>query len=419
MDIARPSQAAAKKRRRIILGAAGLGAVLLITLGLSRLKPAAPSVERATVWIDTVKRGPMLRQVRGLGTLVPEEIRWIPAQTEGRVERLVLLPGTAVKPDTVILELSNPELELLASDADQALRAAQASYTELKVRLESQLLDQTAAAARVKADFHQARMRADADEQLAKNGLIADITMKLSQVTAEELDNRDELEQKRLAIAGEAIEAQLAVQQAQVEQRRAPARLRRRQVQALKRQGGHGRHPAAAPRRGGPARHPRHEPRAGRPARAAEGGGDGSRRPRPRTSRSARRRASTRATASSRRTSLRVDPAVAERHRDRRRRPRRRAAQGRAPRPLRGRHHRAGAPRPTCSSWAGPHRDRRTAWSASSGSEREEAEATRVKVKLGRSSVNTVEIVEGLKEGDQVILSDTSAWDAFDRIRLN
>ena len=172
----------------------------------------------------------MLRKVRGLGTLVPEEIRWIPAQTEGRVERRVLLPGAEVKPDSVILELSNPELELLASDADQILRGAQASFTELKVRLESQFMDQTATAARVRSEYHQARLRADADGQLAEQGLIADITMQLSKVTAEELDNRNKLEQQRLGIAREAIEAQLAVQKTVVEQRarhRAPARATR------------------------------------------------------------------------------------------------------------------------------------------------------------------------------------------------
>ncbi|MFI5008540.1 MAG: RND transporter, partial [Solirubrobacterales bacterium] len=196
VDIARPSQARQKKIRRILIGSGSLAAVLLITLGLSRLRPAAPLVENP--WIDTVKRGPMVRQVRGLGTLVPEEIRWIAAVSEGRVERLVILAGTPVKVDTVILELSNPELELQALDAESQLRAAEASLTELRVRLESQHLDQEAAAARVKADFHQARMRADADEELAKNGLIADINLKVSQVTADELGNRDRIERKRL-----------------------------------------------------------------------------------------------------------------------------------------------------------------------------------------------------------------------------
>ena len=135
MDIARPSQAGKKKMLRILYGGAGILAVLLVTLGLSRLKPAAPTVERGSVWIDTVKRGPMLRQVRGLGTLVPEEIRWIPAETTGRVEKIVLRPGTPVKADTVILVLSNPQVELDALDASWQLKAAEAEQTEAAKRV--------------------------------------------------------------------------------------------------------------------------------------------------------------------------------------------------------------------------------------------------------------------------------------------
>jgi HlyD family secretion protein len=234
VDIARPDLLEKKKRRRVAWGAAAGAAIVLLTVGVSRLKPAAPTVERATVVIDTVKRGEMVREVRGLGTLVPEEIRWIPAVTDARVERLVLLPGTKVTPDSVILELSNPELEIQALDAESQARAAEARYTELKVRLESQNLDQRAVAARVEAEAKQARLQADADEELARNGLIAGLTLKLSQSAADELENRRQIEQQRLAIAGEAIEAQLRVQQAEVEQRRAQARLRRSQVEALR-----------------------------------------------------------------------------------------------------------------------------------------------------------------------------------------
>jgi HlyD family secretion protein len=191
MDVARsPEILRQKKRRRTIYAVAGGAAILLVTLGLARLKPAARSVERTSVWIDAVKRGPMLRQVRGLGTLVPEEIRWIPAQTQGRVERLVTLPGSEVKADTIVLELSNPEVEMQALDAEASLRAAQAAYVELKVRLNSGRLDQEAAAARVQADYSQARMQADAEAQLAEQGLIASLTLKRSQVTADELANR-------------------------------------------------------------------------------------------------------------------------------------------------------------------------------------------------------------------------------------
>jgi HlyD family secretion protein len=233
VDIARPDLLERKKARRIAWGAAGTVALALLTIGVSRLKPAAPSVERATVVIDTVKRGEMVREVLGLGKLVPEDIRWIPAQTQARVERLVLLPGTKVTADSVVLELSNPELETQVRDAESQARAAEARYTELGVRLESQLLDQRAVAARVSAESRQARLRADADAELAKNGLIAALALKLSQSAADELEHREHIEQQRLAIAGQAIEAQLRVQQAEVEQRRELARLRRSQVEAL------------------------------------------------------------------------------------------------------------------------------------------------------------------------------------------
>jgi len=222
-----------RKRIRQAAYAGGALALLLVTLGLSRLKPAAPSVDRSGVLIDAVKRGPMLREVRGLGTLVPEDVRWIPAAAEGRVERILILPGTFVKADSVILELSNPELELQALDAESQLRQAEAQYTELKVRLQSQQLDQKAAAARVQADFEQAKMQADTNTELARQGLIADLTRKLSDVAARELNNRNGIEQERLSIASEAVEAQLAVQRALVAQRRAEARLRRSQVKAL------------------------------------------------------------------------------------------------------------------------------------------------------------------------------------------
>jgi HlyD family secretion protein len=417
MDIARPSQAAAKRRKRILMGAAGLAAVLLITLGLSRLKPAAPSVERATVWIDTVKQGEMLRQVRGLGTLVPEEIRWIPAQTEGRVERRVLLPGAIVKPDSVILELSNPELELAAMAADQELRAAQASYTELKVRLESQFMDQTAAAARVKAEYHQARMRADADKLLAEQGLIADITMQLSKVTAEELQNRNELEQKRLSIAREAIEAQLAVQRTVVEQRQANARLRRSQYNALKLKAGMDgvlqQLPVEVGQRVTPGTNLARVAQPGKlkaVVRIAE-------------TQAKDVQIGQKATVDTRNGVIeahvmRVDPAVengtvaVDLYLD--------GALPKGARPDLSVDGTIELERLTNVLYVGrPAQGQADSlvslFLLTDGSN----EANRVKVKLGRTSVNTVEILSGLKIGDQVVLSDTSAWDAFDRIRLN
>jgi len=417
MDIARPSQAAAKRRRRILMGAGGLAAVLLITLGLSRLKPAAPSVERATVWIDTVKQGEMLRNVRGLGTLVPEEIRWIPAQTEGRVERRVLLPGAVVTPDSIILELSNPELELLASDADQALRAALASYTELKVRLESTYMDQTAVAARVKAEYHQARMRADADKQLADQGLIADITMQLSRVTAEELENRNKIEQQRLAIAREAIEAQLAVQRTVVEQRQATARLRRAQYNALKLKAGMDgvlqQLPVEVGQRVTPGTNLARVAQPGKlkaVVRIAE-------------TQAKDVQIGQKASVDTRNGVIeahvmRVDPAVengtvaVDLYLE--------GALPKGARPDLSVDGTIELERLTDVLYVGrPAQGQADSLVSLFRLEETGGEANRVKVKLGRTSVNTVEIVSGLKVGDQVVLSDTSAWDAFDRIRLN
>ena len=234
MDIPRPHAARQRRRRQIVIASVAAVLVAATTMALANLKPAAPTVSRSAVVIDTVQRGPMVRQVRGLGTLVPEEVRWIPAATDGRVERIVVQPGTRVEADTVLIELSNPEVELRAIEAESQARAAEAAYNELRVRLESQRLDQEAAAARVQAEMQQARMRAEADDELARNGLVADMTRKISRSTAEELSHRVTIEQKRLAIAREAIAAQLQVQAAEVEQRRALARVRRGQLHGLK-----------------------------------------------------------------------------------------------------------------------------------------------------------------------------------------
>src|SRR5580700_9078479 len=155
MDVARPSNRRRKRIRQTIYGIIALAVVGLITLGLSRLRPAAPSVERATVWIDTVKRGPLLREVRGLGTLVPEDIRWIPATTQGRVERILLHPGTAVKAESVILELSNFQLDQELQDADLKAQAAEASLQNLRVQAHNDYLQQQAAAASISADYHK------------------------------------------------------------------------------------------------------------------------------------------------------------------------------------------------------------------------------------------------------------------------
>src|SRR4029077_15275285 len=198
MDIPRPDVAAKKRKRRIItISAVALG-LILATIGLSRLKPAVPTVDRSTVWIDTVKRGPMVRQVRGLGTLVPENIRWIPANVEGRVEKIIVWPGTHVEADTVILELTSPELEQSANDAESKAKAAEAELTTLRATLKREVLDQESTTARVHSEYEQAKMERQTNDQLAKNGLVADLVYKTSKVKEAELANRDSIETKRL-----------------------------------------------------------------------------------------------------------------------------------------------------------------------------------------------------------------------------
>src|SRR5881398_2871757 len=233
MDIARPSNARQKRIRQILYVTIGLAAVGLITLGLSRLKPAAPTVDMGVVWPDTVKRGPMVRQVRGLGTLVPEDIRWIPATTQGRVEKIILRPGTTVKPDSVILELTSPELEQAAHDAELQATAAEAELTTLRATLQRSLLDQEATTAKVKSDYEQAKMERETNDQLAKNGLVAELQYKTSKVKEAELANRNEIEQKRLQFAHESIDPQVASKQAAVDQAKELAKLKADQVEAL------------------------------------------------------------------------------------------------------------------------------------------------------------------------------------------
>jgi HlyD family secretion protein len=235
MDIARsPDVIRKKKIRRALYAGAALVVIVLITVGVSRLKPAAPTVEKATVWIDTVKRGSMIRQVRGSGTLVPEEIRWIPATTQGRVETIVLRPGAHVKPGTVILELSNPELQQSVEDARLAHQSAQAAFQNRKAELESALLAQQSNLATIEANYKNALLTLEANEQLAKDDLISAIALKQSRAAAKELENRLEIERKRLAMTEAGMKSQLAPQEAEVNQRRAAYDLRMRQLDDLK-----------------------------------------------------------------------------------------------------------------------------------------------------------------------------------------
>jgi len=417
MDIARPHIAKQKRRRRILFASGGLLALIVITVALSHLKPAVPSVDRSTVWVDTVKRGPMVREVRGLGTLVPEEIRWIPANTEGRVEKIVVRPGTQVKADTVILELSSPELEQAAHDAESKLKAAEAEFTTLQAKLQGDLLDQESNTARVHSEYQQARIESDMNEQLKKNGLVAELQYKTSQVKAAELSNRDAIEEKRLNFARDSIEPQLASKQAEVDQVKAAAQLKLDQVEALHVKAGMNGVLQQMPVDVG-----QRVKIGDNLARVAD----------PTKLKAEIKIAETQAkdiqigekTTIDTRNGVvtghvtRVDPAVEQ-------------GTVKVDAQIDGELPRGARPDLTIDGTIelerlddviyvgrpafGQENNTVSIFKLVSGS----SEAVRTPVKLGRSSVNSIEIINGLQPGDQVILSDTSAWDAHERIRLN
>ncbi len=234
MDIARPEVKRKKKIRRTIYIAAAVVLIPLVTYALSKLKPAAPTVDSATVWTDTVKRGPMLREVRGLGTLVPETIRLIPAATDGQVVQRNLLPGTPLKADTIILEMNNPELQQTALDAQYQMKGAEANLEQTKALLQNQLMDKRTQAASISSAYHTALLDRDTNQQLAANGLVSDLIYKKSQVVADELAKQDELAQKEVETFSNSIASQIAVQQATVDEKRAMYNLKKSQLDQLK-----------------------------------------------------------------------------------------------------------------------------------------------------------------------------------------
>jgi HlyD family secretion protein len=241
MDIKRAPKSKIKKKIRtalmIVIGIAAIGG---ITYGLTKLKPAAPTLDPSTAVIETVKRGEMVRDVRGNGTLVPELTRWVPAPTDGRVEKILLKAGVEVDSSTVIAELSNPQLEQQAADTDLQVKAAQADQENLKVKLESDTMTQKAAIATINAQYSQAKLQLDADEVLAKQGLVADLVLKISRVNVQDLANRLKVEQERLAVNAKSTKAQLNAAGSRLDQLRALAVLKRKQVDDLKVRAGSG-----------------------------------------------------------------------------------------------------------------------------------------------------------------------------------
>lgn len=235
MDIKRTGKSKLKKRVRTgILIAIGVAAIGGISFGLTRLKPAAPTLERSTAVIDTVKRGQMLREVRGVGTLVPQVVRFIPAPSEGRVENIPVQAGVVVGYDTVIAELSNPKLEQEATDAEFQVKAAQADEESLRTRLESESMTQQSTIASIKAEHSQAKLQLDTDEALGKQGLVPDLVLKISRMKLVDISNRLKVEQERLAVNAKSIKAQINAQQSRIAQFRALAKLRRDQATGLK-----------------------------------------------------------------------------------------------------------------------------------------------------------------------------------------
>jgi HlyD family secretion protein len=419
MDIPRKSAARKKRIRLIIYVAFGLIAVASITWGISRLKPAAPSVDSGTVWRDTVKRGPMDLQVRGLGTLVPEENsqQAVPAVVQGRVVRRLVLPGTIVKADTVIMDLSNPEAEQAALDAEWQVKEAEAQYNSLKAQLDSQLLDQKATAATVKSDYLQAKLKAEKDVQMAKAGIGPEITAQLSQANAEALTTRNQIEGDRVAVLSNSIAAQLAAQKAKVEQLRALYDLKRQQLDSLKVRAGISGVLQELPVEVGQQVAP-----GTMLAKVAD----------PTKLQAELKIAETQAKDLQPFQKaevdthngvipghvIRIDPAVLNGTRTVDVKLDGPLPPGAVPelsvdgtieiehldnvlyvgRPA------FGQPQSTVSLFKVVNGGK---------------DAVRVQVKLGRTSVNTVEILQGLSVGDEVVLSDMSRWDSFDRIRLN
>lgn len=236
MDIARPEFKERKRRRQIVIASIIVLVVGVLTVLVYRLRPAAPVVERGTVWTDTVKRGSMLRQVRGIGSLMPsqESVLQIPAETDATVVRIRMLPGSLVKPDTILLDMSNPQVEQAAVDAHLQWKAAEAEYQSERMKLESDFMNQKAGAATVKADFTQAELQSQTDKALYDLGVISGLAYKASKGKADELTIRNGLEDQRLVSGQKAIDSQLAEEQAKVEQMRVLAELKQKQLDALK-----------------------------------------------------------------------------------------------------------------------------------------------------------------------------------------
>jgi len=233
MDIKREGVARRKRIKLAIYLVLILAGVSLGSWRLYKLQPAAPTVERATVWVDAVKRGPMLRDVKGIGTLLPEDIVWIPANSEGQVSKVLVKSGERVKPDSVLVVLTNPDMELAANDLEWQVKQAEADLADTRVRLESQRLDQQSLVATVASDMKQAEITKDKDQQLLKMQLKSEIDAKLSTSRWEQLKQKYEIEQTAYEIMSESINAQMDAKKVQIDKLRAAQQLKKQQVAEL------------------------------------------------------------------------------------------------------------------------------------------------------------------------------------------
>jgi HlyD family secretion protein len=418
VDYARPESVVRKKKiKRVAYGVAGLTAILMVTVAVSRLKPAAPSVERGTLLIDTVKRGPMVRNVRGTGTLVPEDIRWIPATTAGRVEAINLRSGATVRADSIIVELSNPDLQQSVTEAKLQLDSAEAQLTNRRAEVEKDLLTQRSATAEIESNFRQAELKAQADESLFKDRLLDELTTKIDRAKADDLKNRFAIEKQRLDMTERTIKSQLAVQEAEVNRLRTVYQLRKDQLEKLHVRAGLNGVLQTVPVEVGA------QVQAGTNiARVAD----------PSRLKAELRVPETQAKDVALQQEAEVDT-------------RNGFVKGKVCRIdaaavngtvtvdvcLTGEMPRGARPDltvdgtivlenlPDVIQVGRPAFGQDAATISLFKVDPTTGEATRTQVQLGRSSVTSVEIVKGLKPGDQVILTDMSAWDAYDRVRVN
>jgi len=417
VDVARPKSVIRNKKiKKVVYAVLVLVAASAVTLGLSRMAPAAPSVDGATLWPDTVKRGEMLRQVRGLGTLVPEEVRFIPATSDSIIEERKLRAGETVTPNSIILVMSNPDVQQRAIDAELQLKGAEADLANLQATLQSQILNQQAAQASVESDYNRAKLDFEANRELAKDGLIADVILKKSQVTTQELAAKNEMEKKKVEVNSRSADAQIAAQQARVDQYRAALELRRKQVDEL----------TVRAMVAGVVQQVPVEPgqRVSQGTILAKIAQPGRLRAELQIAETQVRDVALGQIASIDTRNgiipgqvIRIDPASVN-------------GTVKVDVQLNGEYPKGVRPDLSVDGtieverlpdvmYVGRPAYGQADTTVSMFKWLPNGEAVRVQVKLGRTSVNTIEIKEGLQIGDRVILSDMSAWDSYDRLRIN